>query len=708
MPHTIRHAFFVLLLLPWPATPRPITHEDVWLMRRVGLPVISPDGQRAVVSVTEPAYDPKEQVTDLWLVATDASIPARRLTQTHSPVAGATWSDDGRRIAFSARREGDTEDQIYVMDLADGGDAQRVTTAPLGARSPRFSPDGTCIAFVADVWPGAKDEADNRRLAKERADRKYAARAYEGFPVRNWDHWLDERRPHLFVQALGMGDPARDLLAGTSLVSAPGYGGRSEDDGVWLDAEWTPDGRGLVFVASDDQDRGARDFTSTQLWYVSAHGSEPLRLTAGRDVWSGPRFASDGHSLYAQHARRTTHEYNHTLIARFPFSGGTTVALGAPRDLTDAVDRSVTSWGVTAAGTLYFVAEDAGLGKLYLAPPGARARLAFAPPVGGVYSGLAVARRGPEPVLIARWESAVHPAEVVRVEPTRGHAPLTQFNARRTAELDWLPVEHFSFQGPHGRPIHSMLVRPPHFDPKARYPLVVLVHGGPHSGWLDQFGVRWNYHLLARPGYVLLLTDYAGSTGYGEAFAQAIERDPLRGPADEVNAAADEAIRRFPFIDASRQCAGGASYGGHIANWLEATTTRYRCLFSHAGLVSLEAQWGTSDSVYHREVMIGSPPWAGDPLWREQSPIRYADRFQTPVLVTVGERDFRVPLNNTLEYWTALQRREVPSRLLVFPEENHWILRGEDNRYFNEELAAWLAKYLEPVGAALAAGPPQS
>jgi len=239
-----------------------------------------------------------------------------------------------------------------------------------------------------------------------------------------------------------------------------------------------------------------------------------------------------------------------------------------------------------------------------------------------------------------------------------------------------------------------MLVKPPGFDPNKKYPLFVVIHGGAASMWRDQFVLRWNYHLLAAGGYVVLLTDYTGSTGYGEDFTVAIEHDPLKGPAEDVNAAADEAIRRYAFIDGQRQCAGGASYGGHLTNWLEASTTRYRCLVSHAGLVNLEHQWGTSDGVYHREVTIGSPPWQDDPMWREQSPIHHADQFKTPILLSIGEHDFRVPINNTLEFWTALQRQQVPSRLLVFPDANHWILRGEDSRVFYSEVAAWLSKYL--------------
>jgi dipeptidyl aminopeptidase/acylaminoacyl peptidase len=240
-----------------------------------------------------------------------------------------------------------------------------------------------------------------------------------------------------------------------------------------------------------------------------------------------------------------------------------------------------------------------------------------------------------------------------------------------------------------------MLVLPPAFDQAKRYPLFVVIHGGPHSMWRDQFVLRWNYHLLASPGYVVLLTNYTGSTGFGEQFARNIQGDPLKTPGEEINQAADEALKRFSFIDGSRQCAGGASYGGHLSNWLQATTTRYRCLVSHAGLVNLESQWGTSDTVYQREIMNGGPPWEQGPIWRTQSPIRYATQFRTPTLVTVGENDFRVPLNNALEYWTVLQRQKVTSRLIVFPDENHWILKGEDSRYFYHEVHNWLARWLK-------------
>jgi dipeptidyl aminopeptidase/acylaminoacyl peptidase len=290
----------------------------------------------------------------------------------------------------------------------------------------------------------------------------------------------------------------------------------------------------------------------------------------------------------------------------------------------------------------------------------------------------------------------VNPPELVRVDPRSGQAQrLTSFNVAMAERTDWQPVEHFWFTSTRGARIHNMIVLPPAFDPAQEYPLLVLMHGGPHSMWRDQFHLRWNYHLLAQPGFVVLLTNYTGSTGFGEAFAQGIQHDPLAGPAQEINEAADEAIRLYPYIDATRQAAGGASYGGHLAYWLQGVTDRYRTLVSHAGAMNMESQWGTSDVIFHREVNFGGPVWEQGPIWREQNPIRLAANFRTPMLITVGELDYRVPLNTTLEAWSVLQRMQVPSRLITFPDENHWILNAENSRFFYREVQDWLSRYLK-------------
>jgi dipeptidyl aminopeptidase/acylaminoacyl peptidase len=350
---------------------------------------------------------------------------------------------------------------------------------------------------------------------------------------------------------------------------------------------------------------------------------------------------------------------------------------------------------------VYLLAPDGANEKVYRVPAnGGKPTAVLEPTVGG-YTALVIAQKSPKPELIASYGSSVSPLEIVRIDPTaRRHSSLTQFDTATAATIDWQPPQHFIFTSARGRTIHNMIVLPPAFDPAKKYPLVNVIHGGAASNHPDQIGLRWNYHLLAAPGYVILLTDYTGSTGYGEKFAQAIKLDPLKTPGDELNQAVDEAIKRYPFIDATRLCAAGASYGGHLTNWIEATTTRYKCLISHAGEVDLTTQWGESDYIYEREMTNGGPPWAGNPIWREQSPLTYAANWKTPMLLSIGERDFRVPIGNTLENWATLQHMHVPSRLLVWPDAWHWILEPEDSRHFYEEVHRWLGTYLKGEPAA--------
>ncbi len=452
-----------------------------------------------------------------------------------------------------------------------------------------------------------------------------------------------------------------------------------------------------MFGATTNRNEAAYAFTDSHLFIVKVSGGEPRQITTGSNTWSQPRFTPDGRTLLAVLETQGPNVYNASRVAAFPWP-----ALDRHEVVTEFIDRSVGSFAVSPdSRVLYFTAEDGGNEKLYFVRLGGGAvqTLTHAGDKGS-FTNLTIPARTGKTLLYTNWESASAPGEIALVSPAGGRAlVLTKFNAQRAAQIDLPPIENFWFTSSRGKRIHSFLVRPPGFDSSKKYPLFVVMHGGPHGMWRDQFFVRWNYHLLAAPGYVLLLTNYSGSTGFGEEFARSIQGDPLKGPADEINEAADAAIKGFPFIDGSRQCAGGASYGGHLANWLQATTTRYKCLISHAGLVNLEAQWGTSDTIYSREVNLGGPPWEQASVWRDQNPIRYAAKFRTPVLVTVGENDFRVPLNNTLEYWSALQRMQVPSRLIVFPDENHWILKGEDSRLFYSEVSAWLARWLAPAAA---------
>ncbi|HSW50056.1 MAG TPA: S9 family peptidase, partial [Bryobacteraceae bacterium] len=487
------------------------------------------------------------------------------------------------------------------------------------------------------------------------------------------------------------GAKPRDLLAGTKLAAEPGFAGTETTSGQEIVAAWAPDGQSIVFAATRNKNEAARAWTVTHLYQVTVAGGEPRQLTSGSDSYAKPKFRPDGKALYSVTSANDDKIYHLDRVAMFEWPSP-----GRARVITADWDRSAGSMSFAAdSRTLYMTAEENGHEKLFSMPAeGGQARLALEMKQ-GVYTGLAIAERSPSPVLVANYESAVEPPEIVRIDvAAKGHKTLTGLNTEAAARIDWQAPRHFWFTSSRGKQIHNMIVLPPAFDEGKKYPLLVLMHGGPASMWRDQFVVRWNYHLLAQPGFVVLLTNYTGSTGFGEKFAQEIQFDPLRGPADEINEAADEAIRRYAFIDGTRLAAAGASYGGHLANWMQATTTRYKCLVGHAGLINLESQWGTSDTIYHRELGSGGPVWEQGPVWREQNPIRKAASFRTPILLTVGEKDYRVPMNQTLENWSVLQRLQVPSRLVVFPDENHWILKGENSRFFYSEVLGWLKKHL--------------
>jgi len=696
----------IVACIIWLATPlaaqqrHTITHEDVFLMKRISSPAISPDGRWIVFSVTEPSYTEGEQVSDLWLVPTDGSAEPRRLTNSKGGEGGVDWSPDSRRMAFTARREGDDQAQVYVLDLASGGEAQRITNLSTGASGPLWRRDGKAILFSSMIYPGATTDSANRAAAAERKARKYNARVFDASPIRLWDHWLDDRRPHLFVQSLEPNSQARDLLAGSRLAQEAGFGGQLGNSGEDLAAAWSPDGKLVVFAATTNRNDWTHGDVVQALWAVNATAGEPLRLTQGKDDYDAPQFSPDGKTLYAVMTPTNEHTFNNRRLVAWPWPHSANVAA---RVVAGGAEHSVGTYAPAPDNrVVFFLAEDAGHQRLFRAPAPEGAEQEVGRMTSGTFGSLQVAtgttRTAPQ--IAAVWESATNPPEIVKIDPATGRpTPLTRFSTERAAKIDWQPLREFWFTSSRGKRIHNFYALPPGFDSTRTYPLFVLIHGGAANMWTDNFGLRWNPHLLGAQGYVVLMTDYTGSTGYGEKFSQDIQFDPLEGPANDLNEAADTALKRFRFLDPSRQIAGGASYGGHLTNWLAVTTTRYRALVSHAGEWDLETQWATSDFNYDRERNVGGPPWEDHPVWRTQSPMRRAAHLRTPVLVSVGERDFRVPMNNALEFWTALQRQQIPSRLIIWPEENHWVLKGEDSRFFYKEMAAWFARWLSAPAA---------
>ena len=501
------------------------THEDIWLMNRVGPPQVSPDGRWIVVPVIEPSYEDNNHLSDLWLIDTSARNSSRRLTSTRRPESGVIWSPDSRRIVFSAQRDGDDVPQLYSLDLASGGEAQRLTNLSGGARAPVFAHDGRQLAFVAIMYPGAIDEEANKARIEAYRTRKSSARIFEGFPIRNWDHWLDERQVRIFVQALDdEGVPSgapRDLLAGTQLAASPGFAGRQTDVGEELDIEFTPDNRALVFSAATNRNQAALAFTDSQLFVVNVAGGEPRAITRGISSWSMPQFTPDGRTLLAVVEEQGENVYNAARLAAFSWPEP-----GQPRIVTAGIDVALNSYAITPdSRTVYFTAEQAGSEKLFSVRLGSGTVKTLFGVDEGSYTNITIPERASNLTLYGTWESASTPAEVALINPQNGKAlVLTRFNAARVARLDLPRIENFWFTTSRGKRIHSFVVRPPGFDASKKYPLFVVIHGGPHGMWRDQFFIRWNYHLLSAPGYVLLLTNYSGSTGYRRVRSRARSR----------------------------------------------------------------------------------------------------------------------------------------------------------------------------------------
>ena len=677
----VKRFLFVVILFTCVAvsaqTKKAITHEDMWMMKRVGAPEISPDGRWVVFSVLDPAYDEKEQNNDLWIVSADGNSQPRKLTGTKSGESNYSWSPDSKQVAFTAKREADEVTQLYIINIAEGGEAQRITNLSSAVAAPKWSNDGTMILFTSKVYHGAFADSTNKKIAEEKKKIKYKVREYEHFPIRDWDKWIDEMETHLFVMKAEAGAAVKDLFATTDMLNSNGF--------KFGAACWSADGKEIIFTATTELYSSAYKEPSYNIYSVAVNDSRVKTLVADGVEYKEVVASSDGKYIYCQATVLNNYKvFNLSRLTRFnyPSMTGKTV-------LASKMDRGINKYVLNGNDILMSV-EYEGNDRLFKIAAGETEAADITKNTTGCYSNISVSDNG---MVVANYETSSMPAEVVKLNGA-AHQQLSNFNAEKLATLDLQSIETFWFTASTKQRIRNILVKPAGFDASRKYPLFVVIHGGPASAFKDNWGYRWNYQLLAAPGYVLVLPEYTGATGNGEKFSQDIQFDPFKGPGIEINEAADLAIKKYPFIDATKQAAGGASYGGHLTNWIQATTTRYKCLISHAGLMNSESQWGTSDAIYNREVMNGGTPWSAAKTWKEQNPIRFAAKFKTPVLITVGEQDFRVPLNNSIENFHVMQRLQIPSKLVVFPDENHWILKAENSRFFYKEVHNWLAKYL--------------
>ena len=656
---------------------KPLTHEIMVKLKKVGAPAISPDGKWVVYSQVETSYNLDEQTTDLWLAHTDGKTSPRRITSSKSGEDNYFWSPSGDKIYFTAKRDGDEAPQLYSLPL-NGGEAQRITSISTGVSAAKISSDGRWLAFTSRVFPSAFTDSLSKKMVDDKKKIKAKARVYTSFPVRYWDSWLDEKQAHIFAMDLSaIGSQPVNLFKDVSLVKSQGFNFGS--------FSFAPDNKFIVFSASTDYNTTAYQSSTSNLFQVNIQGGKETQLTSDGINYATVDFSSDGRYLITTGSENGNKLYYINRLFRYSWP-----SMSSKMELASKLDRPMNDFKMVGSDILASI-EDQGVDRIIKISIGSGEISSVLGGQMGSYTAVSPASGGN---FAFTYQHLGAPPEVFAFVSGQ-QIPISKSNDQVLAALDIPRPEVIWTVTSRGKKVRSFVLKPAGFDLNKRYPLFVLMHGGPAISIKDNFGYRWNAHILGAPGYVLIMTDYTGSTGYGEKFTQDIQLDPFRGPGNEILEAAADAIKRFSFIDGTRQAAGGASYGGHFANWMQATTSHFKCLIAHSGLVNSEAQWGTSDVIWGRELMNGGAPWVPTKTWKEQNPMRYAANFKTPMLLTVGENDFRVPINNTLENWSIHQRLKIPSKLIVFPSENHWILNPENSKFHYQEIGNWLSTYLK-------------
>ncbi|GBC84264.1 Dipeptidyl-peptidase 5 [bacterium HR11] len=654
----------------------PFTVHDLVAMDRLSDWQVSPDGRHVVFVVSSVDLENNRRRTDLWLVRTDGT-GLRRLTTHPANDFNPRWSPDGRTVYFLSTRSGSS--QVWRISV-DGGEAEAVTNLPLDVGNLAVSPDGRYLAFTVEVFPDCDTLACTKRRLDEAAQRKATGRLFDRLFIRHWDTWKDGRRAHLFVQPVSGGEPA-DLMKGmdADTPSKP-FGGPEE-------FTFTPDGRALVFTA---RDAGREEAWSTNfdLFVVPVDGSAPPRnLTATNPAWdTTPVFSPDGRTLAYLAQRRPGYESDRFRIVLRAWPDG------PERWLTEDWDRSPQTVVWSRDGkTIYTTAQNLGQVSLF-AVDVSTGRVRTVVRDGHVRAPALAGDR-----LLFGLDHLRSPVELYTVRPDGSDLrPVTRINAERLAAVRMGEPEQFTFRGWNDETVYAYVVKPVDFDPSRKYPVAFLIHGGPQGSFGNEFHYRWNPQVYAGAGYAVVMVDFHGSTGYGQAFTDSIRGDWGGKPLEDLMKGLDAALARYPWMDGQRVCALGASYGGYMINWIAGQwPDRFRCLVNHDGVFDMRLMYYSTEELWFPEWEHGGPYWANPQGHEKHNPALYVDRWKTPMLVIHGALDFRVPDTQGIATFTALQRRGIPSRFLYFPDENHWVLKPQNSIQWHETVLGWLERWLK-------------
>jgi len=673
------------LSAPEQMTPPPGRHgfsaADLWAMHRISEAAPSPDGAWVVYVVTVYDVAANTSTKNLWLVSADGKTN-RQLTTTKAKDYAPEWLPDGKTIVFMSTRTGSS--QIWAIRVG-GGEAWQVSDLPVDVDNVRWSPAGGACAFTAEVFADAPDlQATADRDAKLAGD-KVQARLYDSVIMRHWDTWETGKRVHIFVSKVKDGalDGAPvDIMKGADIDSPTRpFGGREE-------FAWSPDGKEIAFTGKEKKNDAWR--TDADIYIAKADGSGFVCVTESNEATdSAPVYSPDGRTIAYLAMRRPGYESDRYAITLRDRQSGKT------RQIADDWDRSAASLAWSSDGnSLYVTADDVARVKVF------RVDVAsgnVTPVVADHYNaGVAVAKTAAGDRLFFTQDSYTSPANVWSANADGSDArALTDGNASRLADVGLSTPEEFWYEGAAGDQVHGWIFKPVGYIEGQKYPVAYLIHGGPQGSFNDHFHYRWNPQCYAGAGYAVVTVDFHGSTGYGQAFCDAINKDWGGKPYEDVMKGLDYALANYSYLDGSRVCALGASYGGFMVFWLAGHTDRFKCLVAHDGSFDEVAAYYSTEELWFPEWEYGGPPWEREAreVYEKWSPERFVANWKTPMLVIHGGKDYRLVETEGMSAFTALQRRGIPSKFLHFPDENHWVLKPQNGLLWHQTVLGWLDQW---------------
>ncbi len=706
----------------------PFTFEDMMKIKRVGEPEVSPDGKWVIFSVVDVNLDANTKMPHIWIVPT-AGGPEREIIADRD-ADRPRWAPDGKRFAFISTKEQGS--QIWIADFDGVAGAVsavwRLTSVATEAGGELWSPDGKNIVFTSDVYPEcdgepAQEDICNGKKLNEANKSKVQAQIFTRLLYRHWNAYKEGKRSHIFVVSTingrpNVGDQLRpvphDLTPGD--YDAPVFSLDGQDNYAF-----SPDGKEICYTSNHDKNEA--NSTNNDIWIIPVRGganassaqpsAQARNITADNPASdSTPLYSPDGRYIAYRAQQRPGYESDRFRLMLYDRK------TGEKTDLTQSFDHWVGSfvWAPDSK-TIYFSAEHLRHSLIYAV--GTKPVSGTANPiefprralVGGFDDDVTVTPDGKEliftrmslkaPIEIYAADATVNgcPARTGNVDPGKEDCSLskdwalTHTNDKLLSQISMSDGEPFSFTGAHGDWVEGTLVKPPNFEASTKYPVKFLIHGGPQGAWGDDWSYRWNPELFAANGYLVIMINFHGSTGYGQKFIDAINGDWGGAPYEDLMKGLDYAEKTYPFIDKDRECALGASYGGYAINWILGHTHRFKCLVSHDGMFNAESAWGTTEELWFNDWEFKGTPYDNRAMYQKWSPHQYAKNFKTPTLVIHGQRDYRLDVSEGFQLFTTLHMEGVPSKMLYFPDEGHWVLKPQNSRLWYETVNAWVDQW---------------